>query len=103
MDQQLEVIIPLIMYGGDAKSSAMEAIQFAKKGEWEEADRKLKEAKDSLIQAHHSQTELLTNEARGETTTLSLLMVHAQDHLMTSITFVDLATEIIELYRSRVP
>ncbi|CRH92983.1 PTS system cellobiose-specific IIA component [Streptococcus gallinaceus] len=103
MDQQLEVIMPLIMYGGDAKSSAMEAIQFAKKGEWEEADRKLKEAKDSLIQAHHSQTELLTNEARGETTTLSLLMVHAQDHLMTSITFVDLATEIIELYRSRVP
>lgn len=103
MDQQLEVIIPLIMYGGDAKSSAMEAIQFAKKGEWEEADRKLKEAKDSLIQAHHSQTELLTNEARRETTTLSLLMVHAQDHLMTSITFVDLATEIIELYRSRVP
>lgn len=95
--------MPLIMYGGDAKSSAMEAIQFAKKGEWEEADRKLKEAKDSLIQAHHSQTELLTNEARGETTTLSLLMVHAQDHLMTSITFVDLATEIIELYRSRVP
>ncbi|MET3644242.1 PTS lactose/cellobiose transporter subunit IIA [Streptococcus gallinaceus] len=103
MDQQLEVIMPLIIYGGDAKSSAMEAIQFAKKGEWEEADRKLKEAKDSLIQAHHSQTELLTNEARGETTTLSLLMVHAQDHLMTSITFVDLATEIIELYRSRVP
>lgn len=103
MEQQLEVIMPLIMYGGDAKSSAMEAIQFAKKGEWEGADRKLKEAKDSLIQAHHSQTELLTNEARGETTTLSLLMVHAQDHLMTSITFVDLATEIIELYKSRVP
>ncbi|NVJ37263.1 PTS lactose/cellobiose transporter subunit IIA, partial [Enterococcus gallinarum] len=27
------------------------------------------------------------------------LMVHSQDHLMTSITFTDLAKEIIDLYK----
>lgn len=100
MDQNLEVIMPLIMYGGDAKSSAMEAIQLAKKGELEQADDKLKAARDSLIQAHHSQTDLLTKEASGEEISLSLLMVHAQDHLMTSMTFVDLAAEIVELYKN---
>ncbi|TCD46771.1 PTS lactose/cellobiose transporter subunit IIA [Streptococcus sp. X16XC17] len=100
MDQNLEVIMPLIMYGGDAKSSAMEAIQLAKKGELEQADDKLKAAGDSLIQAHHSQTDLLTKEASGEEISLSLLMVHAQDHLMTSMTFVDLAAEIVELYKN---
>lgn len=102
MEQQLEVIMPLIMYGGDAKSSAMEAIQLAKSGKLEEAESKLKAAKESLVQAHRSQTELLTKEAQGEPTSLSLLMVHAQDHLMTSITFVDLAAEIVEVYQRHI-
>ena len=31
----LEVIMQLIMYGGDAKSNAMEAIQAAKTGDFE--------------------------------------------------------------------
>ena len=30
---------------------------------------------------------------------VTLLTVHSQDHLMTSIAFTDLAKEIIELYR----
>ena len=30
---------------------------------------------------------------------VTLLTVHSQDHLMTSIAFTDLATEIIDLYR----
>ena len=41
---------------------------------------------------------MLTKEANGESAPLSLLMVHAQDHLMTSITFVDLAKEVVEVY-----
>ena len=99
--ENMEVIMQLIMYGGDAKSHAMEAIQLAKKGDFDEAKNALEQANVSLIEAHHAQTSLLTQEAQGETTQLSLLMVHGQDHLMTSITFCDLAKEIIELYESR--
>jgi len=51
-----------------------------------------------LIEAHHAQTGLLTQEASGDPVELSLLMVHGQDHLMTSIAFKDLAREIIEVY-----
>ena len=80
----------LIMYGGEAKSCAIEAIAAAKK---------LSQAQKALLQAHHAQAEMLSKEAQGEKTELSLFMVHGQDHLMTSIAFVDLAKEIVDLHK----
>ena len=81
-ESNLESVMGLIMYGGEAKSNAMEA-----------------DANAALLQAHKAQTEMLTREAQGEETSISLLMVHAQDHLMTSLTFVDLAKEVVEVYK----
>lgn len=101
-EQTLETIMGLIMHGGDAKSSAMEAIQAAKAGKFEEAEQKLEEAEKALINAHKSQTSLLTREASGDNIELSLLLVHGQDHLMNAITFKDLAVEIIDVHRKLV-
>ncbi|MDR0922310.1 MAG: PTS lactose/cellobiose transporter subunit IIA [Lactobacillales bacterium] len=98
-DTQMQEIMPLIIFGGEAKSLAIEAIQAAKKGNFVQADEKIQAANAAIVQAHHSQTELLTKSANGETVEVSIYMVHGQDHLMTSITFVDLAKEIIELYK----
>lgn len=98
-EQNLEAIMGLIMNAGNAKSDAMEAIQAAKKGNFDEADEKIKLAEESLVKAHHSQTGLLTKEAQGENMTITLLTVHSQDHLMTAITFTDLAKEMIDIYR----
>jgi PTS system cellobiose-specific IIA component len=98
-EQNLEAIMGLIMYGGNAKSDAMEAIAAAKAGDFELADQKVKDAEASLVEAHHSQTGLLTQEAQGNHMTVTLLTVHSQDHLMTSIAFTDLAKEIIDIYR----
>ncbi len=97
--EQLEAIMGLIVNAGNAKSDAMEAIQAAKNGEFEEADEKLKAAEAALVEAHHAQTKLLTAEANGEVLTITLLTIHSQDHLMTSITFNDLAKEVIDVYR----
>ena len=97
--QNLEAIMGLIMFGGNAKSDAMEAIAAAKIGDFELADRKIADAEESLIQTHHAQTDMLTQEAQGNHMQVTLLTVHSQDHLMTSIAFTDLAKEIIELYR----
>ncbi|MBS5820355.1 MAG: PTS lactose/cellobiose transporter subunit IIA [Enterococcus gilvus] len=100
MEQEnLEAVMGLIIHGGNAKSNAMEAIQEAKDGEFQLADEKIKQAEESLVEAHHSQTGLLTKEAQGEHLDLNLLTVHSQDHLMTSIAFTDLAKEIIDVYR----
>ncbi|WP_125570513.1 PTS lactose/cellobiose transporter subunit IIA [Lacticaseibacillus songhuajiangensis] len=93
------VIMQLIMAGGNAKSAAMEAIRAAKAGTFDVADAKLKEADSFMVDAHNAQTGMLTKEAQGEHTEVSLLMVHAQDHIMNAITFRDLAGEIVELYR----
>ncbi len=62
------------------------------------AKEKIKLANEALIEAHHSQTGLLSQEARGEKVEVSMLLIHAQDHLMNAITFRDLAQEMIELY-----
>lgn len=100
MDEKyIETIMQLIVYGGNGKSCSMEAIRAAKSGDFKLADEKIKEAEESLLQAHHAQTEMLTGEANGEKVELSLLMIHAQDHLMTGTAFKDLAKEIIDLYR----
>lgn len=100
MDEKLlETIMGLIMYGGDAKGKAVEAIAAAKAFNFEEAEEKLKEANQSLSHAHKSQTALLSQEANGDSVSLSLLMVHGQDHLMNAITFIDMAKEVIDVYR----
>lgn len=98
-EQNLEAIMGLIIHGGDAKSSAMEALQAAKEGDFAGADEKIKQAEAALNEAHHSQTGLLTQEAQGNHMEVTLLTVHSQDHLMTSIAFTDLAKEIIDVYK----
>ena len=98
-DKNLEAIMGLIMNSGNAKSDAMEAIAAAKKGQFDLAETKIKDAEKSLVEAHHSQTGLLTQEAQGNHKIVTQLAVQSQDHLMTSITFTDLAKEIIDLYK----
>ncbi|MGE7090984.1 PTS lactose/cellobiose transporter subunit IIA [Lysinibacillus sp. NPDC048646] len=94
----MQAIMGLIVHSGNTKSECMEAIQLAKKGRISEAKEKINMANEALTEAHHSQTALLTQEARGEKVEVSMLLIHAQDHLMNAITFRDLAQEMIELY-----
>ena len=94
----LQAVMGLIIHSGNTKSECMEALQLAKTGKIGEAKAKIELANQSLIEAHHSQTGLLTKEASGEKVELTMLLIHAQDHLMNAITFRDLAIEMIDLY-----
>lgn len=76
----------------------MEAISFAKKGDFDKARAKLDQAGDEIIKAHRIQTTLIQQEAGGNSQPLTLLMVHAQDHLMNAISIKDLAVEFVDLY-----
>lgn len=93
-----ETIFQIILHGGNGKSLAMEAIFLAKQGDLAQAERKLKEAEQEINEAHHIQTSLIQDEINGDKSDVSLLMVHAQDHLMGAITIKDLAREIVDLY-----
>ncbi|GEN89592.1 PTS lactose/cellobiose transporter subunit IIA [Oceanobacillus sojae] len=103
MDQSkmTETAFQIILYAGNGKSNAMEAIQVAKEGKFEEADKLIQAAGNELTNAHHYQTALLQDEAKGDKQEINLLLVHSQDHLMNAMTTRDLAVEIIELYRMK--
>lgn len=98
MDLEL-TIINIINCSGEARSLCMEAIKYAKDGASEEARRCMEESNNKLSEAHKSQTSLIQGEARGETPSISLLLIHAQDHLMNAITVRDMASEFVELYQ----
>lgn len=99
MEEFNESGMGLILHSGNAKNSAMKALRFARKHEFDEAEKHLKEAREHIGEAHQSQTNLLHKEANGDTTTVSLLMVHAQDHMMNTLSFIDSTDEMIYLYK----
>jgi PTS system cellobiose-specific IIA component len=93
-----QIIMELIVNGGDARSKAMHAIKLAKKGDLDAAREKIKESTEALGKAHNFQTNLIQNESAGEPVQISLLMIHAQDHLMNAMTVRDLAQEMVDMY-----
>ena len=94
-----EISFQIILYGGNARSLAMEAMEQAKEGAFDEAEQKILEANEEMSKAHRFQTDLIQGEARGEKTEIRLLLIHAQDHLMNAMTVIDLAKEIIALHK----
>lgn len=90
-----QIIMQLIMNGGDARSFSIRAIQEAEKGKFSEAEKLLADAKESMNKAHEVQTKLIQEEVRNNNTEVTLLMVHAQDHVMNAMTVRDLAEYII--------
>ena len=53
-----------------------------------------------MTKAHRFQTELIQNEANGNKTEMSVILVHAQDHLMNAMNFQQIAEEFIDLYET---
>ncbi|NMM62790.1 PTS lactose/cellobiose transporter subunit IIA [Clostridium sp. P21] len=102
MEELENVPFELILYAGNGRSYSMEAIQEAKKGNYEKADELIKKASEELGKAHEFQTKLIQTEASGKAGSVNILLVHAQDHLMTAMTVRDLALEIVELYKVKV-
>ena len=95
----MEVAMGLIAGAGDARSSCMEAIQLAKEGNFQEAKEALHRADDSMVAAHDTHTQLILDEMSGESEWVSLLMVHAQDHLNLALVMRDVAEEFIQIHQ----
>jgi cellobiose PTS system EIIA component len=94
------IIFQLILHGGNGRSFAMEAISAAKQGDFASAREKLSKANEEIACAHKIQTEIIQKETNGIKTEISLLMIHAQDHLMNALTIRDLAAEFVDLYET---
>lgn len=89
----------IISIVGNAKSLAFEAIQNAKQGYFNSAQKNIKEAEQALNLANQEHFEIIDKETKGEKFDFSILFLHAEDQLMSSQMVIELSKEIIELYK----
>ncbi|MBQ6524444.1 MAG: PTS lactose/cellobiose transporter subunit IIA [Atopobiaceae bacterium] len=98
--EELELtMIEIVALAGDARTRLLAAIKRARENDGVAAAALIEEAQGLLNDAHNAQTELLTAEARGEVTTPSVLLVHAQDHLMTTMLLRDIIDALLDIYQ----
>jgi len=95
-----EQVMGIIINSGEARSLSYKALALAKKGEFEQAEAKMEEARLAANAAHLVQTQLIEADMGEGKTTMTLIMVHAQDHLMTSMLARELIKELIDLHRT---
>jgi len=56
----------IVAYAGEARTNLLEAINAARDGEYEKAEELIKEADESIKEAHNTQTQMLAQEAGGK-------------------------------------
>ncbi|NKI75177.1 PTS lactose/cellobiose transporter subunit IIA [Dickeya sp. CFBP 2040] len=92
-----QTVMELLINAGEARSCAMMAIQAARAQDWSQAEAQLLASQEAAKAAHLIQTRLIgLDEGEGKVP-VNLIMVHAQDHLMTAMLCRDLAEELVLL------
>jgi len=89
----------IVAFAGDARSKLMKALNMAQNKDFDNIEPILKEANELIGKAHQAQTEMLQKEAGGEAIDIGFIMVHGQDHLMTTMLLRDMVQHFIELYK----
>lgn len=96
----LELIcFQIISAVGTARSMYIEAIDEAKKGNFDQAEALVKEGEETFVQGHTAHAQLIAQEADGKPVTPNMLLIHAEDQLMSAEAFGILAKEFIDLYK----
>ena len=95
MNTMEQTLLQIISAVGIARSNYIEAIKAAQKGDFESAYKLCQEAKEVFIQGHEAHATLLTKEANGERVDGGMLLIHAEDQLMSAEDFGILAEEFI--------
>ena len=98
-NELLEAAMSVILAAGDAREHCTKALKYARGGDFDKAETYMQKARECIVEAHNGQTEVIQKEARGEKQEICLLFVHAQDTLMTIMSELNMAKEMIEMYR----
>ena len=83
---------------GTARSMYINAIEKAKNYEFEKAKSMIKEGEEIFVKGHDAHTSLIQDEASGNGHTPTLLLLHAEDQLMSAESFKIIANELIDNY-----
>ncbi len=104
MTENEKAILTIISSAGDSKSKAFEALKKCETSDYAGARALMEEARIADVEAHKKQTEMITAEMSGnqaDKEAISLLMVHAQDHYMSSQLARDLIEILIDVFESK--
>lgn len=84
---------------GTARSLCIESVSKAKAGNFEEAENLLERAALSYLEGQSVHRDLLKREAEGSQERIPLLLIHAEDQLMSAEQFEIIAKMMIDNYR----
>lgn len=96
-----EIDFRIIASVGTARSIYIEALECAKQGNFEEAHAKIAEADKIYAGGHEAHQDILQLQGEGEELPFDLLLVHAEDQMMSAECFKVMALELIEIYEKK--
>lgn len=99
MEEMEMLAVQMITFVGTARSCYLEAIKAAKGGDMEKAAALMEEGKENFAMGHHAHADILAKEAGGESVVISLILIHAEDQLMSAEGFRMIAEEFIDVYK----
>ena len=95
----LELIsFQIISTVGTARSQYIHAIKKAKNFAFEEARSLIQKGEEAFVEGHKIHAQLIQQEASGQQASINLLIVHAEDQLMSAEAFKIIAEEFIDVY-----
>ena len=89
----------IITKSGVAKSNYAQALGLARTNEFDKALEFITAGEKEFLEGHKFHAELVQKEASGEKVELSLILMHAEDQLMSTDTYKSMVLEMIELYK----
>ncbi|NJE80968.1 PTS lactose/cellobiose transporter subunit IIA [Olsenella sp. SW781] len=98
-DEMVSAAFEIIVEVGNARSCYIDAIKAAHDGDYEQANELIETARKAFSNGHKAHTGLIQAEARGENTSMNLILTHAEDQLMSAEAFGILADAFIDVYR----
>lgn len=97
IDEDLErIVFSIVSFSGEAKNYAYQALSCSENGDFDGVNALMKKSDECISHAHAVQTDIISQEISGRKMIVSMIMVHAQDHLMTTIAERELILRMIK-------
>lgn len=96
-----QINFQLILHSGNARSKVIQSLREYREGNVEESEALITEAEQDLAVAHDIHFKLVQKEAKGEKVEFSMLFMHSEDHLMSTITMKELVKELLDIFKAK--
>lgn len=94
-----QLICTVVANAGESRSYSLEAIEFAKAGDFEKAEETMKKANEALILSHDAHTSILAKSVDRSDMPITFIFVHATNHMSVAEVTKDMAENIIDILK----